>query len=191
MTESFKVVTIGQSGVGKTSIVQTYIGGSFKDDIAPTVGIGYSLCKLIVEEKTIMLNIWDTASQEKYAPLIPFYVRGADLVLLVYDLSNIESLIAIKDYYEKLLDILSDEVNIVLCGNKFDLSLRSLKDVEEWAHENKISSFVVSAKTNTGLDILFRHIAEKCLDIKENRERKKNEVYQFNTGDDTGSRGCC
>ena len=83
--ESFKVCIIGESGAGKTSLLNRYITGMFTDDYKPTISASFMAAHEIVGDHTITLNIWDTAGQEKFQSMMPLYMRNVDCVLLVFD----------------------------------------------------------------------------------------------------------
>ena len=101
--QKFKVVIIGESGVGKTSILNSYITEQYDPDITSTFS-ARNVNKLVkLRDKAINLNIWDTAGQEKYRSLSKIFFKGVDVAILVYDITNEKSFIELKEYWYKEL----------------------------------------------------------------------------------------
>ena len=101
-TVSCKIVAIGETGVGgKTSLIIRFINGSFDDNVCSTNGASYASKELKIKElnKNIILNIWDTAGQEKYRALTKFFYKDADAIILAYDITSKRSFLEIKDYW--------------------------------------------------------------------------------------------
>jgi small GTP-binding protein len=115
---SYKVVFLGDTSVGKTSIANRLYLNKFKNDNYPTVGSSY--CCLDDVSKNFNIDIWDTAGQERYRSLAKLYYRNSDIVLVVCDLSNRESLKMVRYWINKLIQEES-EATIILVGNKTDL----------------------------------------------------------------------
>ena len=172
----YKIVFVGESGVGKTSIINRYYFGSFNENNEATIGTGYVKVNVKLENKQVTLNLWDTAGQEKYANLVPIYVRDSNLIVLCFDLTNPQSLSGVQSYYQKLREHIPDEVPVIICGNKTDLcnSQNDGRDVHAWAMNSNMHSFSVSAKTGQGIDDMFHDVAELAL-------QKANVVNQVNT----------
>jgi len=101
--QKFKVVIIGESGVGKTSILNSYITEQYDPDITSTFS-AQNVNKLVkLRDKAINLNIWDTAGQEKYRSLSKIFFKGVDVAILVYDITNEKSFKELKEYWYKEL----------------------------------------------------------------------------------------
>ena len=95
-----KVVAIGDSGVGKTSLIQMFEHSRFAGDFKPTIGADFSNKEITIDGKIVMLQIWDTAGQERYQSLGTSFYRGADCCFLVYDITNKSSLDNIENWWE-------------------------------------------------------------------------------------------
>ena len=119
MTErTAKVVVLGRSGVGKTCLAVRLIDGRFDNSEMPTIGAAFRQ----TEMDGVRLDIWDTAGQERYQAIAPLYYRGANVAVIVYDVTNKESLDKAKEWYEKLRDedAVADDVVVCIAGNKCD-----------------------------------------------------------------------
>ena len=115
-----KLVVLGNSGVGKTSIINQYLTKEFKIDINSTIGASFNKKQIKIKDKFYDLEIWDTAGQEKYRSLTPIYYRGSDIVIIVYDITDIESFESAKKWLE-IININLPKSIILLFGNKTDI----------------------------------------------------------------------
>jgi small GTP-binding protein len=165
-----KVVLLGGSGVGKTSIITRFVSSTFNENHSATIG-GYFLNKEIFIEKyniDIKLNIWDTAGQERYRSLTKFFYKDAKIIILTYDITSPETFVELKDYwFEQLKNIAMDNIVIGIAGNKFDLieeeKVRE-EEVREYAREIGASFRFTSALNNNGIDELFKELVEKYIE---------------------------
>merc|ERR1711998_420238 len=104
-----KVVLLGDSAVGKSSIVLRFVRGEFTPNSLPTVGAAFLIQTINKDDKTIKLEIWDTAGQEKFHGLAPLYYHGAHMALLVYDITDYNSFVKAKSWVEELQQHASDD----------------------------------------------------------------------------------
>ena len=165
-----KVVLLGGSGVGKTSIITRFVSSTFNENHSATIG-GYFINKEIFIEKyniDIKLNIWDTAGQERYRSLTKFFYKDAKIIILTYDITRPETFVELKDYwFDQLKNIAMDNIVIGIAGNKFDLieeeKVRE-EEVREYASEIGASFRFTSALNNNGIDELFKELVEKYIE---------------------------
>jgi small GTP-binding protein len=172
---TFKLVLLGDSGVGKTSILKKYLFDRF--DIGENITIGASFFQRTIdyrykdEEKQIKLQIWDTAGQERFRSLVPMYVKNANVCLIVFDCTNIDN---INDYYNKWYDFIDEhktfnDTIIYLVGTKRDLVdvmdvSRKVEKFIEKIHIKRSNLCFVSSKTGNYINELFNRI---ILDLHE------------------------
>ena len=162
--QEFKVVMVGDSGVGKTSLVEKFYTGGFNESQNTTVGAAYVKALVSLNESTnVTLNIWDTAGQERFQSLIPLYLRNALGIIFVFDLSAQNSIQMLDSIYASLQDQLTDEMQILLCGNKVDLRDGNfeLLPFTQWAQKHGTILMITSAKTGHGVKDLFFEIAAR------------------------------
>jgi len=156
-----KVILLGSAGVGKTSLMNSFMYNQFSNDYETTVGIDFFTKIVNVKGKPITLQIWDTAGQEQFHSLIPSYIRDSGVVILVYDLSNPNSISGAKFWHKKVLEIRGNDIGFFLVGNKKDLfNGQKCDEAIEFSKENNIEHYEVSAKTSDGVSILFNAITE-------------------------------
>ena len=180
---SIKIILIGNSGVGKTCISQRYIKGNKDIDLNPnsTVGASYFQKFIEIDGKSISVDIWDTAGQEKYRSMGKMFYKEAHIVLFIYDITNKESFKELQEvWYKELTE--NGEKNLVsaVVGNKSDLYLNEQvkeEDAREWAKQIDAIFALVSAKTGDCINALFENVIKKYLSpnfISEiNKEKRK------------------
>ena len=122
--DNYKIVLIGDINVGKTSILSRFRYGSFESDYMPTLGIDFFSKNLFFEDKTIRLILWDTAGQERFRSLIPSYLKNADFIIIVFDITNKESFLSLNKWLTDAKNNASENTIYVICGNKIDLKER-------------------------------------------------------------------
>ena len=165
-TESFKVVLVGESGVGKTSIITQFMEQTFQDDQQSTTGGTYSTKSVICDgKKELKFEIWDTAGQERYRALTKMFYKDAGAAVMVYDISRAESFEELKNYWATQIKESSPQgIILVIVGNKSDLFEQEKVDEGEarkLAEELGAIYLRVSAKNDAGISNIFEEIAKK------------------------------
>ena len=167
---SCKIVLLGESGVGKTCIISRYINQVFEGNTISTNGASYAAKTLHFDDydKSLKVEIWDTAGQEQYRSLTKIFYTDATAAILVYDITRKKSFDEIKNYwYKQLLDCAPSDIVVGLAGNKADLFDReqvSEEEAKEFAKEIKAIFRPTSAMTAIGIDELFSAVGKKILD---------------------------
>jgi Ras-related protein Rab-1A len=164
-----KVILVGDAGVGKTSLIQSY-QTNFTNSYLPTVGaLSYHL---MIDG--VSLNIWDTAGQEHYRSLVPVYLRGAEVAFLVFDLSSPETFDHLGDWLLMLDEI--ESCRVIVVGNKSDLTPHRIppETVNDFVRDHGGRQYLsVSAKLQNGIDLLFSAAAD-VVKSNENSTSKAN-----------------
>ena len=163
-----KIVCIGDSGTGKTSIVQTF---TRKDDvdidrIEPTVGIDFATKRVTVGSKRIKMTIWDTAGQERFRSLAPSYYRGAEIIIVVYDITDEKTFENIDFWISQVKETVTTEPIMVLIGNKTDLEDERVVERARGEREAKIrrALFIeTSARTRERITQPFKMAVKAAL----------------------------
>lgn len=160
----FKLVLLGESAVGKSSLVLRFVKGQFLDYQESTIGAAFLTQTVCLNDTTVKFEIWDTAGQERYHSLAPMYYRGAQAAIVVYDLTNPDSFERAKSWVKELQRQGNPNIVIALAGNKLDLAQKRRVTPEEaqaYADENGILFMETSAKTAINVNELFVAIAKK------------------------------
>ena len=162
--DNYKIVIIGDINVGKTSILSRFRYGSFESDYMPTLGIDFFSKNLFFEDKTIRLILWDTAGQERFRSLIPSYLKNADCIIIVFDITNKESFLSLNKWLTDAKNNASENTIYVICGNKIDLKERRTvneNEINEYIEKNTgVIYMECSAKNGQGIKDLFNVIAK-------------------------------
>ncbi|XP_051478693.1 ras-related protein Rab-17 isoform X1 [Apus apus] len=195
-TYTYKVVLLGSTSVGKSSLAYRYVKNDFKESL-PTVGCSFFTKILNLDVATIKLEIWDTAGQEKYQSVCHLYFRGAHAALLVYDITDEETLSRAKLWLRDLeKEFLPDEIVMALVGNKIDLAAErevTTEEGEEFARTKGLLFMETSAKSNHQVKDVFMAMAQELL----RREQEKTSAPSPHRGstveleDSRGRTKCC
>jgi len=165
----FKLVLLGESAVGKSSLVLRFVKDQFDDYRESTIGAAFLTQTIALDDNTtVKFEIWDTAGQERYKSLAPMYYRNANCAVVVYDITQASSLGKAKAWVKELQRQANENIIIALAGNKLDLVTESpdkraitTADAETYAREAGLLFFETSAKTSENVQDLFTAIARK------------------------------
>ena len=201
--EGIKITLIGNSGVGKTSIINQYIDQTFDEANAATIGANYSEKVITKNNKEYELNIWDTAGQEKFHSLGKHFYKDAYIVCLVYDITSQDSLDQLKEIWYPDIKKYGEKYTILaVVGNKSDLyendNLADENQAKEFAQSINATFMLTSAKTGDGIEKLFDTLVDKFLSSDFNSKYKEMKqikgeikVLKPNEGEKKKKKGFC
>ena len=179
--QEIKVILVGESGTGKTSLINSAIGLPFKEYEVTTNAAGFVTKVIKIDGKSYSLNLWDTIGQEKFRSLTKIFMKDSKIVIFVYDITNLRSFEQIEEHWFKaILEVLGNEPVLGLVGNKQDLFVKEQvkEEIAEKYAENKHISFkLTSAKNalsfNKFLEDLLKQYIKKCGGKVEGEDGKK------------------
>ena len=193
--DEIKVILVGESGTGKTSLINATMGLPFKEDIESTTANSFSSKKVTIGSKDYLLNLWDTIGQEKFRSLTKIFIKDSKIVILVYDITRKDSFTEMDYWYKMIRDILGDETIIGVCGNKQDLFAKEQVKEEEgkkYAEERNLSFKLTSAKNpltfNKFMDDLVRQYTEK---FKGGNDKDNKGKINLNGDKNPDKKKCC
>ena len=182
-----KILTLGDTSVGKSSIVLRFSDNKFDDKIFSTIGIDFKTKYIKLDKFSVKVLIWDTAGQEKFQNIAKQYYKGANGVLLIYDISNRKSFERIDFWLKELKENNRiDELFLYLVGNKNDMEDKrviSFQEGEKYAKKNDINFFEVSAKSGKGVTELFNNVINGVMEkiLKKNEKEEIEDKVRLST----------
>ena len=178
---TFNILLLGDSSVGKTSLMIRFTDQKFEENSSATVGIEFKNKEIQINDKTIKLHILDTAGQEKYKSVAKNFIRKGEGIIFTFDLTYKESFESIKRWLNDA-DGVNEDYQRILVGNKYDLPDKIInKEIaEKLAQKYNMKYFETSAKDGTNVDVIFKEIAELILSSPKGKKieeetKKKNE----------------
>lgn len=170
----FKLLIIGDSGVGKSSLLIRFSDNTFSGSYITTIGVDFKIRTVVINGERVKLQIWDTAGQERFRTITNTYYRGTHGVIVVYDVTNGESFANVKRWLQEI-ESNCDVVNKVLVGNKNDDPNRKVvitEDSDRFAKQMDIQLFETSAKDNLNVEEMFLAITEQVLRHKKQTQKQ-------------------
>jgi Ras-related protein Rab-1A len=158
----FKLVLIGDSGVGKSCLLLRFADDTYTESHISTIGVDFKIRTIQLDGKTIKLQIWDTAGQERFRTITSSYYRGAHGIIVVYDTTDSETFEHVKTWLHEIDRYASENVNKLLVGNKSDLTSKRQVETEsakEFASSVNIPFLETSAKNATNVEDAFMTMA--------------------------------
>jgi len=160
----FKLLLIGDSGVGKSCLLLRFSDDTYTDSYISTIGVDFKIRTIELDGKTIKLQIWDTAGQERFRTITSSYYRGAHGIIVVYDCTDLESFNNVKQWLEEIDRYACENVNKLLVGNKCDLASKKVvnyQNAKEFADGLGIPFLETSAKNSTNVEQAFMTMASE------------------------------
>ena len=196
-----QILLLGDMAVGKTCLINRYTNGVFKEEYISTVGFDYYTKQEEINNKTVQVKLWDTAGQERFKTLTPSFLRNAEGVIIVFDVTSQDSFDNVKGWINSIKSNIGENViPIIIVGNKIDMeNMREIskEDGKKIASENDFKYFETSAKTGIGVDEAIKEIVNQILDIQDKNEDEKVDerpsfkIKKDNNKDNQKKKGCC
>lgn len=200
-----KIIVLGDSGVGKTSLLNQFVNKKFTNQYKATIGADFLTKEMVIDDRIVTLQIWDTAGLERFQSLGVAFYRGADCCVLVYDVSSPNSFKSLDTWRDEFMIQASpndpENFPFVLLGNKIDLDQRNIspKRAEQWCqNKNGIPYFETSAKEAVNVEQAFDIIARNALSQQTHLSDLYNEFPEqikltsnIKASNDREDRSCC
>ena len=195
----FKVLLLGNSNVGKSSLFLRFVDDIWNDNFVPTIGVDFKIKTFDIDEKKIKMQIWDTAGQERFKNIIASYYRGAHGILLIYDVTDKDSFKNLSNWLIEIEKNASKNVLKVLIGNKTDLEDKRVityNQGKEFADTYGLKFIETSAKKNLNVTEAFETLGRELMQASEDkkitkqRQNKKISVAKAQELDIEKKKGC-
>lgn len=194
----FKIILIGDSGVGKTSLMKRYTDNTYSKDGASTIGVDFKIKTIVVDGKHVKLQIWDTAGQERFKAIVAHYYRGANGIMLVFDMLNKESFEHLEGWMAELDERdVPKTTQIRIIGNKIDCKEQikvTKKDIKSFLDLYKIPEsnfYEVSAQNDMNVEESFVNLTKNLIEIFGSSNTKMISKLAFKMKHDRSHGGCC
>jgi Ras-related protein Rab-11A/Ras-related protein Rab-11B len=177
----FKVVLIGDSGVGKSNLLSRFTRNEFSLDSKSTIGVEFATKSIQAEGKTIKAQIWDTAGQERYRAITSAYYRGAVGALLVYDMTKHGTFENVDRWLRELRDHAEANIVVMLVGNKSDLKTQRAVETQEamaFAEQHNLAFIETSALDASGVDVAFTNILTEIYRLMNKKQLQEGSAKQ-------------
>ena len=200
MDITLKILVLGDSNVGKTSLLLSYTDNYFPDSHVATIGIDYKIKKIALNGVNLKLQIWDTSGQERFRSMTHTFLKSAHGIVFVYDITNKKSFEGVKDWI-KDAENNGEGFEKILVGNKCDLEGKrevNKETLDKFGNKKKIKTFETSAKTNINVNEAFDCLAKLIVKDKNKEEiiekfGERNESINISRkkSDNKGKKECC
>ena len=176
-----KLIVVGNQGTGKSCILNRFVNETFDENYQATIGLDFQSKNVAIHDQDVRLILYDTAGQEKFRSLIPMYIREAQIILLIYDISDKDSFDSIPKWMQEVLDVKNSEAVFALIGNKNDLEKErkvTFEEGQKFADENKFIFQEVSAKNGNNFEKLFEvQLFEAVYNKFKSEFEKRDKMY--------------
>ena len=207
--QKYKLIFLGDQGVGKSSILNRFSQDKFEQEYQATIGLDFHSKNATINGANIRLLLYDTAGQEKFKSLIPMYIRDANIIIVVYDITIKDSFTHTSHWVNETKDLKREDAIFVLVGNKIDLNDKrqvSTQEGQNYANEKEFIFFEVSARTGQGIHELFNNnifpemvkkfkiVGDDDNGYKTNEQKTDNDEMngvKLDNSEKKKKKGCC
>ena len=187
----YKILLLGDSSVGKTCILTRYSENTFQEDHLATIGLDFKQKIVNLDNgKTVKVQIWDTAGQDRFKSITKNYYKGAHGIILIYDVTTRRTFDNVRSWIDTIKEEVSDKVSVILVGNKIDNNDNrkvTTKEGQEIANEYKLPFYETSAKTGDNIDKAFNDLITRVVDVFGKYEEKGQKLGNKKKK----TNGCC
>ena len=194
--ETISIIMIGDTSVGKSTLMKKFISGQFSDSLAPTLGVELYKKEVIINEKQYLYRIWDTCGQERFRSLSTSYFRNSDGIMLLFDLNSLNSFENLSSWFISIRDSGCDNIPLIAVGTKCDLNCNVDEErIKKFIDDNKIIQkyFKCSAKNNIGVEEPFLELGKLIIKFNIHKERtnSKMRIKKVKAMEENTKKKCC
>ena len=197
--ETISIIMIGDTSVGKSTLMKKFITGTFSDSLNPTLGVELYKKELNIHDRPYLYRIWDTCGQERFRSLSKSYFHSANGIMLLFNLNSIESFDNLYLWINSIKENQSEEIPLVMVGTKCDLEYKvSREEIQKYVNENSIIQkfYECSAKDNIGVEEPFIELADLIINLNKEKSMYKKKgkikiVKKMSMKKKKSKRKCC
>ena len=181
--KTVSILTVGETQVGKTSLILRFIDRVLYYDTKTTIGVDFKVKRINLQNKNVLVKIWDSAGQERFKTVTRQYYKNAEGVMLIYDVTSQKSFSMIEEWFKSIIENKREGAQVILIGNKKDMVNRviSAEQGESLAKKFEIKYYETSALSGENVDQVFEELAENILKIKLNTEEEESISLSYNS----------
>lgn len=196
----FKILLVGDSGVGKSAMLSRYVDEIYTEEFISTVGVDFKIKTVDIHNQVCKIQVWDTAGQERFKSITSVYYKGANGCIMVYDITNKDSFNNIHNWLLELEKYAPKDIPILLVGNKSDMTKQRMVSEEDGiqlAKDYNLDFVETSAKDNNNIDTAFLSLSEKIKVIQKPIRDKQIDISSFkitpqaNNNNNNNKPNCC
>jgi len=190
----FKILLVGESGVGKSCLLLRYADDSFTDAFISTIGVDFKIKTVTINDKTVKLQIWDTAGQERFRTITTTYYRGAHGVILAYDITDRVSFSRLPNWLAEIQRFAKEDVVILLVGTKLDLAEKrevSTQEGKDFAAKHNMQFLEASSKSKMGVDEAFSTLGTTIISKQSRAAMDRKTGVPLGPTKPVASSSCC
>lgn len=189
----FKILLVGESGIGKSCLLLRFADDAFTDAFISTIGVDFKIKTVDINSKCVKLQIWDTAGQERFRTITTTYYRGAHGVILCYDITDKTSFSKLPNWLSEIHKFAKEDVVVLLVGTKSDLAAKrevSTQEGQDFARSHGMSFLETSAKTNVGVSGAFMELATTAVNKQLKAPLSSSNSTKLSPGQSVNNNGC-
>ena len=181
--KTVSILTVGETQVGKTSLILRFIDRVFYYDTKTTIGVDFKVKRISLLERTILVKIWDSAGQERFKTVTRQYYKNAEGVMLIYDVTSEKSFSMIEEWFTSIIENKTKGARVILIGNKTDSVNRVISEEQgkSLAKKYEVQYYETSALSGENVDKVFEELAESILKMKLNSEEEESISLSYNS----------
>lgn len=162
----FKIIIVGEPGVGKSCLLRRFADQSFTENYINTIGVDFKVRTIDIQGKTVKLNIWDSAGQERFRTIVNTYYRGAHGICVVYDITDVDSFERLDSWLKDVSELAEPDAKKLIVGTKLDLETKrkvKVEHVKAYADLRNMQNIETSSKSGRNVEAAFFKMAEMLL----------------------------
>ena len=192
--QDIKIILVGETATGKTSLINTAIGLEFKEELESTHSSGIMQKTITINNKKYLLNLWDTIGQEQFHSLTNVFMKGAKIVIFVYDITRLDTFEQLEFWFKNTKEVLGDKPIIGIVGNKSDLYLREKvkeEDAEKYAEKKGVPFKLTSAKSPQTFCDFLEELVKKYIEKNVKTDKNGIKLNEQNKTSNSDYLNCC
>ena len=181
--KTVSILTVGETQVGKTSLILRFIDRVFYYDTKTTIGVDFKVKRISLLNRNILVKIWDSAGQERFKTVTRQYYKNAEGVMLIYDVTSEKSFSMIEEWFTSIIENKRKGAQVILIGNKTDSVNRVISEEQgkSLAKKYEVQYYETSALSGENVDKVFEELAESILKMKLNSEEEESISLSYNS----------